>query len=70
MEKEKITLNDLDNIKVGSSKDFIVPSWGKARSAQSYANSMKRINGKVYSVHIHPRLKGTECRSITITRKA
>ncbi len=70
MEKDKITQKDLDNMKVGRTKDYVLPNWSKARSAQSFANSQKRINGKVFSVHIHPLIAGTEKRSITITRKA
>ena len=42
MVKDKVTKEDLMKLNVGDQKVFTLPSWGKARSAQSYANSMKK----------------------------
>jgi hypothetical protein len=42
MVKDKVTKEDLMKFNVGDQKVFTLPSWGKARSAQSYANSMKK----------------------------
>ena len=40
--KDKITKEDLTSMRAGEQKVFIMPSWAKARSGQSYANMMKR----------------------------
>ena len=42
MVKDKVTKEDLMKFNVGDQKEFTLPSWRKARSAQSYANSMKK----------------------------
>ena len=42
MVKDKVTKDDLMKLDVNDQKVFTLPSWGKARSAQSYANSMKK----------------------------
>ena len=42
MVKDKVTKEDLMKFNVGDQKVFTLPSWSKARSAQSYANSMKK----------------------------
>jgi hypothetical protein len=42
MVKDKVTKEDLMKFNVDDQKVFTLPSWGKARSAQSYANSMKK----------------------------
>ena len=42
MVKDKVTKEDLMKLNVGDQKVFTLPSWGKARSAQSYANSLKK----------------------------
>ena len=42
MVKEKVTKDDLMKFNVGDQKVFTLPSFGKARSAQSYANQMKK----------------------------
>ena len=42
MVAEKVTKEMLFKLNVGDQKVFTLPSWGKARSAQSYANSMKK----------------------------
>lgn len=39
---ERVTKEMLYKLNVGDQKVFTLPSWGKARSAQSYANSMKK----------------------------
>lgn len=43
MLKDKVTKKDLEKFNVGDQKIFTLPSYGKARSAQSYANQMKKI---------------------------
>ena len=42
MVKDKVTKDDLMKFNVGDQKVFTLPSFGKARSAQSYANQMKK----------------------------
>lgn len=39
---EKVTKEMLFKMNVGDQKVFTLPTFGKARSAQSYANQMKR----------------------------
>lgn len=42
MVKEKVTKEDLMKFNVGDMKTFTLPSWNLARSAQSYANQLKK----------------------------
>ena len=42
MVKDKVTKDDLMKFNVGDQKVFTMPSWNLARSAQSYANQMKK----------------------------
>lgn len=42
MVKDKVTKDDLLKFSVGDTKVFTLPNWRKARSAQSYANQMKK----------------------------
>ena len=42
MVKDKVTKDDLQKFNVGDQKVFTLPSWNLARSAQSYANQMKK----------------------------
>lgn len=42
MVKDKVTKDDLLKFNVGDMKTFTLPSWNLARSAQSYANQMKK----------------------------
>ena len=42
MVKDKVTKDDLMKVNVGDQKVFTLPSFSKARSAQSYANQMKK----------------------------
>ena len=42
MVKDKVTKDDLMKFNVGDQKVFTLPSWNLARSAQSYANQMKK----------------------------
>ena len=42
MVKDKVTKEDLMKFNVGDQKVFTLPSFGKARSAQSYANQQKK----------------------------
>ena len=42
MIKDKVTKSDLLKFRVGDQKVFTLPNWSRARSAQSYANQMKK----------------------------
>ena len=42
MVKDQVTKDDLMKFNVGDQKVFTLPSWNLARSAQSYANQMKK----------------------------
>jgi hypothetical protein len=42
MVKDKVTKEDLMKFNVGDQKVFTLPNYGKARSAQSYANQLKK----------------------------
>ena len=42
MIKDKVTKSDLMKFRVGDQKVFTLPTWSRARSAQSYANQMKK----------------------------
>ena len=42
MIKDKVTKEDLLKFNVGDQKVFTLHTYGKARSAQSYANQMKK----------------------------
>lgn len=42
MVKDKVTKEDLMKFNVGDQRVFTLPSWGLARSAQSYANQLKK----------------------------
>lgn len=42
MLKNKVTKEDLMKINLGDTKVFTLPSWNLARSAQSYANQIKK----------------------------
>lgn len=42
MLKTKVTKEDLMKINLGDTKVFTLPSWNLARSAQSYANQIKK----------------------------
>ena len=42
MVKDKVTKEDLMKFNVGDQKVFTLPNFAKARSAQSYANQMKK----------------------------
>ena len=75
MVKDKVTKEDLMKFNVGDQKVFTLPSWGKARSAQSYANSMKKATmgtkdqREFKSVVGDPDPETGRC-SVTITRVA
>ena len=42
MVKERVTKEDLMKMNLGDTKVFTLPSWNLARSAQSYANQLKK----------------------------
>ena len=42
MVKDKVTKDDLMKFAVGDQKVFTMPNYNKARSAQSYANQLKK----------------------------
>lgn len=72
MYKDKITKEDLIKFVVGEQKTFTLPTWEKARSAQSYAAQMKNAseNPMTFVSSIGDAVQGSLQRSITITRMA
>jgi hypothetical protein len=73
MVKEKVTKDDLLKFCVGDQKVFTLPSYGKARSAQSYANQQKKAtigtaNPMEFRAIIGDPVPETGQCSITITR--
>ena len=73
MVKDKVTKEDLMKFNVGDQKVFTLPSWSKARSAQSYANQLKNDKdtyGWQFKAIIGDPIEGTMARSLTITRLA
>ena len=73
MVKDKVTKEDLMKFNVGDQKVFTLPSWGLARSAQSYANQLKNDKdtyGWQFKAIIGDPIEGTMARSLTITRLA
>ena len=72
---EKVTKEMLFKLNVGDQKVFTLPSFGKARSAQSYANQMKKAtmgtkNQREFSAVIGDPDPETGRCGVTITRTA
>lgn len=65
---DKITIKELEKFSVGDCKVYVLPSWKKARSAQSFCNQQKNYSGKKFKAFISPAVEGTESRTVTITR--
>jgi hypothetical protein len=75
MVKDKVTKEDLMKFNVGDQKVFTLPSFGKARSAQSYANQQKKAtigtnNPREFKAIIGDPIPETGQCSVTITRIA
>ena len=75
MVKDKVTKDDLMKLNVGDQKVFTLPSWNLARSAQSYANQMKKAtigtkDQREFSAVIGDPDPETGRCSVTITRIA
>lgn len=75
MVKDKVTKEDLMKFNVGDQKVFTLPSFGKARSAQSYANQQKKAtigtaNQMEFKATIGDPIPETGQCSVTITRIA
>ena len=75
MVKDKVTKEDLMKFNVGDQKVFTLPSFGKARSAQSYANQMKEAtvgtaNPMTFKAVLGYPIPETGQCSVTITRLA
>ena len=75
MVKDKVTKEDLLKFNVGDQKVFTLPSFGKARSAQSYANQQKKAtigtnNPMEFKAIIGDPIPETGQCSVTITRIA
>ena len=73
MVKDKVTKEDLMKFNVGDQKVFTLPNYGKARSAQSYANQMKKAtagtdNPMEFKAVIGDPIHGSGQCSVTITR--
>ena len=72
---DKVTKELLFKLNVGDQKVFTLPNYGKARSAQSYANSMKKATmgtkeQRVFKAVIgDPNPDNGQC-GVTITRIA
>lgn len=75
MVKDKVTKDDLMKFGVGDQKVYTLPSWGKARSAQSYANQMKKATAGTacpmeFKAVVGDPIPGSGQCSVTITRVA
>lgn len=75
MVKDKVTKEDLMKFNVGDQKVFTLPSYGKARSAQSYANQLKKMTAGTerpmeFRAIIGDPIPGNGQCSVTITRLA
>jgi hypothetical protein len=75
MVKDKVTKEDLMKFNVGDQKVFTLPSFGKARSAQSYANQQKKAtigtnNPMEFKAIIGDPIPETGQCSVTLTRIA
>ena len=71
MVKDKVTKEDLLNIRIGRSETFLMPSKAHCRSAQSYAGQLKDYEPyPKFVTKISDAIEGTFQRSITITRMA
>lgn len=72
MVRERVTKEDLMRFDVGDQKVFTLPSWQRARSAQSYANQMRKATAgtarpMAFRAVIGDPMAGGQC-SVTITR--
>ena len=72
---EKVTKEMLFKLNVGDQKVFTLPSFGKARSAQSYANQQKKAtlgtkDQREFRAIIGDPIPETGQCSVTITRLA
>ena len=75
MVKDKVTKEDLMKFAVGDQKVFTLPTFGKARSAQSYANQQKKAtmgtaNPMTFKAVLGDPIPETGQCSVTITRLA
>lgn len=71
MTKDKVTKEELLNIRIGKSEVFTMPSFAHCRSVQSYAGQLKNIEPfPRFSTRIGDMIEGTTQRSITVTRLA
>ena len=75
MVKDKVTKEDFMKFNVGDQKVFTLPSYGKARSAQSYANQLKKMTAGTerpmeFRAIIGDPIPGNGQCSVTITRLA
>lgn len=72
---ERVTKDMLFKLNVGDQKVFTLPNYGKARSAQSYANQLKKAtagtgNPMEFKAVIGDPIPGSGQCSVTITRLA
>lgn len=75
MVKDKVTKGDLLKFNVGDQKVFTLPNYNKARSAQSYANQMKKATMGTdmpmeFKAVVGDPIPGSGQCSVTITRMA
>ena len=71
MVREKVTKEDLLNIRTGKSETFTMPTFSHCRSVQSYAGQLKNFEPyPKFTTKIGDAIEGTTTRSITVTRLA
>ena len=69
MIRDKVTKEELLNIRVGKSEVFTMPSFAHCRSVQSYAGQLKNSEPfPRFSTRIGDAVEGLMQRSITVTR--
>lgn len=68
MVKERVTREDLNNIRIGKSEIFTLPNYTQCKSAAVQAYQMGNIADMKFTCRIGDRMEGTAQRSITITR--
>ncbi|MBQ1574903.1 MAG: hypothetical protein IIZ78_27560 [Clostridiales bacterium] len=72
MIREKVTKQDLEKMALNEQKVFTLPSYNKARSAQSYASQMKKATAgtlcpRAFTAVIGDPAPNGQC-GVTITR--
>ena len=67
--KERVTKEELLNIRTGKSETYTMPSFAHCRSVQSYAGQLKNFEPyPKFTTKISDAIEGTTARTITVTR--